>query len=249
MSEWGAIKAQLVTQGEGLLVEETAVKIEEVAVEDGGGTSGKSAVETVKAALQGLGNATNEQLSRETGLGSRAVQTALSSLRKRGEVGEAGKDGRKNLYKLIELELTVVPPGIEELGEELTPDIASLNASSSVEEQLAEALVVEESSEQEGNTATLSPEEEIAIINIAEEFEEEIEEGEEPFEELGDEIWAPVNVSPDAGKIRFAEDILGDYRGTGRRGKGKGSSRQYQNKGKRKAKGGTSPGPGGNARG
>ena len=143
----------------------------------------------------------------------------------------------------------VVAPGIEELGEELTPNIGSLNASPSVEEQLAEALVVEESSEQEGHTATLSPEEEIAIINIAEEFEAEPEEEEEPIEELGDEIWAPVNVSPDAGKIRFAEDILGDYRGTGRRGKGKGSSRQYQNKGKRKAKGGASPGQGGNARG
>ena len=98
----------------------------------------------------------------------------------------------------------------------------------SVEEALAEALVKQEP-QKEATAAevqtTLSPEEELAALAFEEEEEEEEEE--EPLqEELGEDIWATPILSPDAGKIRFAEDILGDERGRGkRRGKGKGGAR------------------------
>jgi len=102
----------------------------------------------------------------------------------------------------------------------------------SVEKVLAEALVtVEEASVKETQAEpaaaevqpTLSPEEELAALAFE---EDEVEEEEEIVpEELGEHIWATPALSPDAGKIRFAEDILGDERGRGkRRGKGKGSS-------------------------
>jgi hypothetical protein len=114
-------------------------------------------------------------------------------------------------------------------------------APSSVEEELAEALLKEDAATTEEAKPTVSPEEELAALAFAEELEED-EEEEEPTEELGEDIWSTTaNLSPDAGKIRFAEDILGDFRGgSGRRNKGKGGSSQYQGRGKRRAKGAAS---------
>ena len=66
----------------------------------------------------------------------------------------------------------------------------------------------------------LSAEEELALKAFEEEaaeLEEEEEEG-EVVEELGGDIWkvpAPV-LSSGPGQIRFAEDIMGDFRGSGR---------------------------------
>ena len=57
--------------------------------------------------------------------------------------------------------------------------------------------------------------EELEILTIEE--AEEDEEEEAPFEEMGDEIWEIPQLTPDAGKIRFAEDILEFERGGGGR--------------------------------
>ena len=70
----------------------------------------------------------------------------------------------------------------------------------------------------------VSIEEELASLS----FEEAEEEGEEEDEEedigvaeLGDEIWASApQLTPDAGKIRFAEDIVEVFRGGRRDRKG-----------------------------
>ena len=226
MSEWGAIKAQLVTP-------------EAEAVEEEVTTAATSAVELVRAALQERGNATIEILAQDTGLGSRAVQNTLSALRRQGEVEDAGKEGRKKLYQLVKSEVAAVAKVDEPALEVETVEAPVEVAPSSVEEELAEALVKEDAATTEEAKPTVSPEEELAALAFAEELEED-EEEEEPTEELGEEIWATAAaLSPDAGKIRFAEDILGDFRGgSGRRSKGKGGSGQYQGKGKRRAKGG-----------
>ena len=63
----------------------------------------------------------------------------------------------------------------------------------------------------------LSPEEELALLAL--EQEESDEEEEEPAADLGEDIWKVPALPTGAGVIRFAEDILGDFRGGGRRSK------------------------------
>ena len=236
MSEWGAIKAQLVT-AEGETAEEQPA-LEAEAVEEKVATAATSAVDRVRAALQERGNATIEMLAQDTDLGSRAVQNTLSALRRQGEVEDAGKEGRKKLYQLVKAEVETIAEVKEPALEVETVETPVEAAPSSVEEELAEALLKEDAATTEEAKPTVSPEEELAALAFAEELEED-EEEEEPTEELGEDIWSTTaNLSPDAGKIRFAEDILGDFRGgSGRRNKGKGGSSQYQGRGKRRAKG------------
>jgi N utilization substance protein A len=83
------------------------------------------------------------------------------------------------------------------------------------------AIVVAE----ETDGRKLTAEEELALLALEEEEEEE----EEELEEVGEDVWnvpAPV-LSAGAGQIRFAEDIMGEFRGRGRRdrrGKGGGNA-------------------------
>jgi N utilization substance protein A len=239
MSEWGAIKAQLVTAEAETAEEQPALEAE--AVEEKVATAATSAVDRVRAALQERGNATIEMLAQDTDLGSRAVQNTLSALRRQGEVEDAGKEGRKKLYQLVKAEVETIAEVKEPALEVETVETPVEAAPSSVEEELAEALLKEDAATTEEAKPTVSPEEELAALAFAEELEED-EEEEEPTEELGEDIWSTTaNLSPDAGKIRFAEDILGDFRGgSGRRNKGKGGSSQYQGRGKRRAKGAAS---------
>ncbi len=236
MNEWGAIKAQLVTAEVETAEEQPALEAE--AVEEKVATAATSAVDRVRAALQERGNATIEMLAQDTDLGSRAVQNTLSALRRQGEVEDAGKEGRKKLYQLVKAEVETIAEVKEPALEVETVETPVEASPFSVEEELAEALLKEDAATTEEAKPTVSPEEELAALAFAEELEED-EEEEEPTEELGEDIWSTTaNLSPDAGKIRFAEDILGDFRGgSGRRNKGKGGSSQYQGRGKRRAKG------------
>ena len=123
------------------------------------------------------------------------------------------------------------------------------------EEIIAEALVqaetpvpeappeIEVPTAEEAPTPRLSPEEELALLALEEEAasEGQEEEGEEVAEEVGEEIWnLPVPVlSTGAGQIRFAEDIMIESRGRGRRDK----------QGKRGPQGGAGRGRSGGYRG
>ena len=96
------------------------------------------------------------------------------------------------------------------------------------EEAIPAAQPVEESAP-EVVAPKLSAEEELALKALEEEAAELEEEG-EVVAEVGEDVWkvpAPV-LSSGPGQIRFAEDIMGDFRGSGRRDK----------KGKRGAKAG-----------
>jgi N utilization substance protein A len=101
-----------------------------------------------------------------------------------------------------------------------------------LEEALAEILAQEGVQVQEGEVQeeekpepALSLEEELAALTLEGEVEEE-EGEEESFVEVSDQIWEVPQLTPDAGKIRFAEDILGEDRGGGRgRRSGRGGSR------------------------
>lgn len=98
-----------------------------------------------------------------------------------------------------------------------------------VQEPVAE--VAEEKKEKEP-VAAMSAEEEVASLALEaeEEVEEEEWEEEEPLEIQTDEIWKVPAGIPDAGVIRFAEDILGQE--DERRGGGKGRRERDRGGGK-----------------
>jgi N utilization substance protein A len=89
-----------------------------------------------------------------------------------------------------------------------------------------EEVVTKEAEEEAGAQPALSLEEELAALAL-EEGAEEDEDEELGVEEIGEEVWQIPQLTPDAGKIRFAEDIMDSFReaGRGRRRGGRGDSR------------------------
>ena len=83
------------------------------------------------------------------------------------------------------------------------------------EEVLPDVQEITEAVAEVEATPALSPEEELALLAVEEEEEEEEEEAE--VEELGEEVWNVPVLSTGGGQIRFAEDIMGDIRGKGRK--------------------------------
>jgi len=104
---------------------------------------------------------------------------------------------------------------------------AEKEAKPALEETLAELMAeegTELSKEETVETpieATLTPEE-LASLSLQEEEEEEVVEEEvEEFKGFGEEVWQTPLLTPDAGKIRFAEDFMEDIKvGKKRRGGG-----------------------------
>ena len=148
---------------------------------------------------------------------------------------------------LAELETEAVPieASVESLSvEEVIGEILEPVLSDSFEIELEEQAVGEpqpieaeeaQVAEEVSATTGLSPEEELALLALEEEDEEDEEE--EGTEELSDDIWN-VPVAPSgAGQIRFAEDIMGEFRGRGRR-EGKGRRGSQNDAGKAKKGGG-----------
>lgn len=129
--------------------------------------------------------------------------------------------------------LAQVPITVNEVnGQEATPVL---------EEALAELMAEEKTEpptpEEIVDTpieATLTPEE-LASLSLEEEVEE-IEE--EEIEEFGEEVWQTPQLTPDAGKIRFAEDFMEDLK-VGRKRRGGGGRGKKATKTKRRV-GGTS---------
>ena len=109
------------------------------------------------------------------------------------------------------------------------------------EEALLDALIAEEEAAATIETATdesvgLSVDalETLTIDDVVEEFDEDEEEPEDEEEEEADPEMAELlaglpNLAPDAGKIRFAEDIVGDFRGGDRRRRRGGGNRRGGN--------------------
>ena len=117
-----------------------------------------------------------------------------------------------------EKEEPVAAPVLEEVLEEI---LAQEEAAAQQEEQPEEVPVPQDELE----AFTLDD------VMVDEEDEEEEEEDEDlPIEDLGDEIWEVPQLTPDAGKIRFAEDIMDFERGGG------GRSRRGRSKRKAKAR-------------
>jgi len=114
-------------------------------------------------------------------------------------------------------------------------------ATPALEETLAELMAEEEtelSTEEIAETpieATLTPEE-LVSLSLQEEEEEEEEEEVEEFEGFGEEVWQTPQLTPDAGKIRFAEDFMEDLK-VGRKRRGGGGRNKKAAKPKRKVGG------------
>ena len=116
-----------------------------------------------------------------------------------------------------EKEEPVAAPVLEEVLEEI---LAQEEAAAQQEEQPEEVPVPQDELE----AFTLDD------VMVDEEDEEEEEDEDLPIEDLGDEIWEVPQLTPDAGKIRFAEDIMDFERGGG------GRSRRGRSKRKAKAR-------------
>ena len=131
---------------------------------------------------------------------------------------------------VAEAEERALEEEIRKIEEEEAAQQTETVAAPVLEEVLEEILAQEEAVEEEEQ-----PEEAIALQDeldaftfddvMVEEAVDEEEEEEAPFEEMGDEIWEVPQLTPDAGKIRFAEDIMdfdrGGREGRGRRGRGR----------------------------
>ena len=110
------------------------------------------------------------------------------------------------------------------------------------EDALLEALMAEEEAAAaaagpaavDGQSVGLSVDalESLTIDDVVEELEDEEEfeeEDEEPDPEMAELLAGLPNLAPDAGKIRFAEDIVGDFRGGDRRRRRGGGNRRGGN--------------------
>ena len=150
------------------------------------------------------------------------------------------------LVEVEPVQATVETPTDEEVKERATQEERELERLIAEEESLGVTQEIEVPVSEVSPVSDLTPEE-VAILALEEEDEgdgdeEEGEEDEEegegaPAEEIGEEVWKVPVLAQGAGTIRFAEDIMGDFRGGGRRGRR--GSRGGQNTGPKGKKGGS----------
>ena len=123
-------------------------------------------------------------------------------------VAEAEQAGEQ-LQPTAEVEETVSAT------EEDTAAIAEIEAID--EEALLEALIRDE---EESKPEETEPEETLSVDDLATfTLDEVMEEDEEEEEDLFPDLPEVPVLTPDAGKIRFAEDLVGETRGGGRGGR------------------------------
>ncbi len=144
------------------------------------------------------------------------------------------------LVEVEPVQATVETPTDEEVKERATQEERELERLIAEGESLVVIQEIEVPVSEVSPVSDLTPEE-VAILALEEEDEGDEEEGEEgegaPAEEIGEEVWKVPVLAQGAGTIRFAEDIMGDFRGGGRRGRR--GSRGGQNTGPKGKKGGS----------
>jgi transcription termination/antitermination protein NusA len=193
---------------------------------------------------EGIKEARQRQLEEERQLAaaSRAQQEAAAreaaalATPEGGEAEEVAVEAAA-VAEVEAIEPAVTPSEPAEMPVAAAAEAAPVAADDLDEEALLEALIQEEESTaseaEEEASAGLSVDE-LATFTLddvveSDDYDEEAEEGEVFPAEI------PV-LTPDAGKIRFAEDIVGDYRGGGRRDR-KSSRRGGGNRGARRGTG------------
>ena len=121
---------------------------------------------------------------------------------------------------------------------DLAPDVetdedALLEALMAEEEAAAAAAAELDAADDESVGLSVDALDSLTIDDVVEEFDEEEEEFEDEEEEADPEMAELLaglpNLAPDAGKIRFAEDIVGDFRGGGNRRRRGGGNRRGGN--------------------
>jgi N utilization substance protein A len=137
--------------------------------------------------------------------------------------------------QVIEEPLTEKEPEPEPV--EVVAEVETIPQDELDEEALLEALIQEEAaaqkSEAKEEAAAGISVEELASFSLGDVVE--VEDYEDEEEEDRDDFFpeSPV-LTPDAGKIRFAEDIVGEHRGEGRRGRGSRRASRSQSRGNRR---------------
>ena len=128
------------------------------------------------------------------------------------------------------IQAEVETPVAEEVRTEALEPVAEAETLIGEEKPVTASQPVEELVAEEPAAHRLSPEEELALLDFGADQAkaEDDEEEEEASEEVGEEVWnVPLPVPASGpGQIRFAEDIVGEFRSRGRRDrKGKRSAR------------------------
>ena len=119
------------------------------------------------------------------------------------------------------------PPEPAEIAEPELDEDALLEALMA-EEEAAAAAAPEPVATDDALGLSVDALDSLTIDDVVEEFEED-EEEEEADPEMADLLAGLPNLAPDAGKIRFAEDIVGDFRGGDRRRRRGGGNRRGGN--------------------
>ena len=110
------------------------------------------------------------------------------------------------------------PESVEKVIAETLQPVLEAESPVAEEEKAAATLEEIEVPKVEAPKSGLSPEEELALLAFEEDQEvPEEEEEDEIVEEISEDVWKVPTLTTGAGTIRFAEDIMGDFRGKGRR--------------------------------
>ena len=148
-----------------------------------------------------------------------ALEAAAAAAENSGVVAEAEAIAAavEEAAAATEETLAAVEPEVETVLAE-TEDTATAEMEPIDEEALLEALMREEAETQRSTTETVETisVDELATFTLDEVMEDDEEDKEE---EIFPDIPEVPILTPDAGKIRFAEDIVGESRGAGRSGR------------------------------
>ena len=115
---------------------------------------------------------------------------------------------------------------VEELIAEVLEPVPEIEALPEVEVAMPVPQEIQEPVAVEEPTPRLSAEEELALLAIEEEEGSAEEEEEVVVEELGEDVWKVPVLPTGTGQIRFAEDLIGEFRGRSRRDKKGGGGAQ-----------------------
>ena len=156
----------------------------------------------------------------ETKLGEKEAAVAVAE--------PQSEDGVPDL-ELVSAELAAGEVVEAEAATEVAEPVAQAEVQAEEVEAKPEPEEITEPVAEEALPNKLSAEEELALLALEEEEAKAAEEEEEE-EEVGEDVWKLPVLTPASGQgqIRFAEDIMGEFRGRGRREKKSKSKRGFQ---------------------
>ncbi len=163
---------------------------------------------------------------------SETVQAEIENLVPEEDATPAGTEPEPAVAQLQEAVVGTPSEPAEVADPDYDEDVL-LDALIAEEEAAAAAAALEDPAADEAVGLSVDALETLTLDDVVEEFEDDEEEFEDDDEEadpaMAELLAGLPNLAPDAGKIRFAEDIVGDFRGGDRRRRRGGGNRRGGN--------------------